>query len=164
MTQITANQSRSDLCASRQLRVVVYAHVNGRDSERLRSLAAQVEILRRHGRRAEWTIVEELADAGSGADRPDLSRVLSDAQDGLYDVLLVYAFDRLARSVRDAAFVFDELDRAGVLVLSVTDVLDITSLDRQTCLLIRSAIAASQDNQARASAGRCTHPDPGEKL
>src|SRR5262249_12459616 len=92
-----------------------------------------------------------------------LRRALSDAQDGRYDILLVYALDRLARSVRDAASVFDELDQAGVLVLSVTDTMDITSLNQQTCLLIRGVIAASQESQARVSVGALI-PVPGEKL
>jgi DNA invertase Pin-like site-specific DNA recombinase len=165
VTNTSAKQSHSNLRPPRRLCVVLYAHVNGRDSEQLRSLAVQLEILRRHSCREGWTIVGEFADAeaGDSVARPGLRHALSDAQDGQYDILLVYALDRLARSVRDAASVFDELDQAGVLVLSVTDTMDITSLNQQTWLLIRSVIAASQESQARVSVGALI-PVPGEKL
>jgi DNA invertase Pin-like site-specific DNA recombinase len=144
VTQTTAKQSGSDVQSLGRLRVVLYAHVNGRNPEGLRSLAIQLETLQRHARRERWTIVGEFADAEAGgpADRPGLSRALIDAADGQYDVLLVYALDRIARSVRDAAYVFDELDRAGILVQSVTDVIDVTTLGQQGRSLICSAIAA----------------------
>ena len=166
VTQPAAKQSGSQLRPPRPLRVVLYAHVNGRDTERLRSLAVQMEILGRHSRGEGWTTVGEFADAAAGgsADRPGLSRALCDGQCGQYDILLVHAFDRLARSVCDAALMFDELDRAGVLVLSVTDVLDIASIDQRAGSLIRSALAASRDSSPRTSAGRALITCPGEEL
>jgi hypothetical protein len=92
VTNTSAKQSHSNLRPPRRLCVVLYAHVNGRDSEQLRSLAIQLEILRRHSCREGWTIVGEFADAEAGDSfaRPGLRRALSDAQDGQYDILLVY--------------------------------------------------------------------------
>jgi site-specific DNA recombinase len=49
---------------------------------------------------------------------------LADARAGLYDLLLVYKVDRLARTVRGLAQVLDELDGAGVAFRSATEPFD----------------------------------------
>ena len=158
MNQLTPRWRRSDLESARRLRVVLYTHVNGQDSERLRYLSVQLETLRRYAHRDGWTIVGEFADGefGGAADRSGLSRVLIDARDGRYDILLVYSLDRLARSVRDTDYLFDELDRAGILILSVTDVVDITSHGHRTWLLVNSAPTAPQVNQGSGATGAPT--------
>jgi hypothetical protein len=48
----------------------------------------------------------------------------ADARAGLYDILLVYKVDRLARTVRGLAQILDELDAAGVAFRSATEPFD----------------------------------------
>jgi DNA invertase Pin-like site-specific DNA recombinase len=96
------------------------------------------------------TVGEFVDSGGKGdADRPGLSRVLIDARHGRYDILLVYALDRLTRAIREAAHVFDELDQAGVLVLSATDVVDATSLGNRTWPFIRVDTVARQGSEVQ---------------
>ena len=73
-----------------------------------------------------WTLVRKYTDNQSGAtlDRPGLQRALADARAGLYDLLLVYKVDRLARTVRGLAQILDELDAAGVAFRSATEPFD----------------------------------------
>jgi site-specific DNA recombinase len=74
----------------------------------------------------DWTLVRKYTDNKSGAtlDREGLQRALADARAGLYDVLLVYKVDRLARTVRGLAQILDELDDAGVAFRSATEPFD----------------------------------------
>ena len=60
----------------------------------------------------DWKLVRKYTDNKSGTlDRDGLQRALADARAGLYDILLVYKVDRLARTVRGLAQILDELDR-----------------------------------------------------
>jgi site-specific DNA recombinase len=74
----------------------------------------------------DWTLVRKYTDNKSGAtlDREGLQRALADARAGLYDILLVYKVDRLARTVRGLAQILDELDAAGVAFRSATEPFD----------------------------------------
>ncbi len=74
----------------------------------------------------DWLLVRKYTDNKSGAtlDRDGLQRALADARAGLYDLLLVYKVDRLARTVRGLAQILDELDTAGVAFRSATEPFD----------------------------------------
>jgi hypothetical protein len=106
-----------------RVRVVTYGRVNGSTPDHYRSLGVQMELLRRHAGRDGWDVVGEYADAASGGllDRPGLSRVLTGARDGEYDVLLISAVDRLGRSACLVWEILGELERAGVRVACTAD-------------------------------------------
>src|SRR6266545_3793974 len=74
----------------------------------------------------DWVLVCKYTDNKSGAtlDRDGLQRALADARAGLYDILLVYKVDRLARTVRGLAQILDELDAAGVAFRSAIEPFD----------------------------------------
>ena len=76
----------------------------------LRGLAAQ----------RGFEIVEEYTDKISGvkARRPGLDQLMADARRGKFDVVLVWAFDRLARSVRHFLEVLDELNHLEIEFVS----------------------------------------------
>jgi len=56
--------------------------------------------------------------SGSKARRPGLDAMLKDARKRKFGVVIVFAFDRVARSVRHFLGVVDELDSLGVEFLS----------------------------------------------
>ena len=62
-----------------------------------------------------YEIVEQYTDKASGAKarRPDLDEMMSDARRDRFDVVLVWAADRLARSVKHFLEVLDELIAAA---------------------------------------------------
>ena len=56
--------------------------------------------------------------------RPGLDELICDARRGRFDVLLVWAFDRLARSVRHFLEVLDELQHLNVEFISFRENVD----------------------------------------
>jgi DNA invertase Pin-like site-specific DNA recombinase len=60
------------------------------------------------------TVVEEYVDhgiSGTCARRPGLDKLLADARSGHFEVVMVWAFDRLARSVPHLLRVLEELEQ-----------------------------------------------------
>jgi DNA invertase Pin-like site-specific DNA recombinase len=64
---------------------------------------------------AEYT---DVGVSGSKARRPGLDAMLKDARKRKFGVVIVFAFDRVARSVRHFLGVVDELDSLGVEFIS----------------------------------------------
>ena len=64
-------------------------------------------------RQRGYEVVHEYTDIISGAKsrRPGLDQLLADARRHHFDIVLVAAFDRVARSVRHFLEVLDELNR-----------------------------------------------------
>jgi DNA invertase Pin-like site-specific DNA recombinase len=86
----------------------------------------QLYYLRQMADQRGWQVVEEYTDRVSGAKarRPGLDRLMSDARHGRFDVVLVWASDRLARSVKHFLEVLDELSRLNVEFISFRENLD----------------------------------------
>ena len=82
----------------------------------LRQLAAQ----------RGFPIVAEYTDTISGvkARRPGLDQLMRDARHGRFDVLVIWAFDRLARSTRHMLEVLDELNHLGIEFVSFREQID----------------------------------------
>jgi DNA invertase Pin-like site-specific DNA recombinase len=76
----------------------------------------------RHG----YEIVREYTDkiSGSKAKRPGLDALLSDARRHRFDVVMVWAFDRIARSVRHFLEVLDEFNHLNVEFSSFREQVD----------------------------------------
>jgi DNA invertase Pin-like site-specific DNA recombinase len=71
-------------------------------------------------------IVTEFTDRISGvkARRPGLDQMMADARRGRFDVVLVWACDRVARSTRHFLEVLDELNRLNVEFISFREQID----------------------------------------
>ena len=61
--------------------------------------------------------------SGTRARRPGLDQLMADARRGRFDVVVVWAFDRLARSVRHFLEVMDELNQRGIEFVSFRETL-----------------------------------------
>lgn len=89
-------------------------------------------------------IVKEYADHGiSGARvrRPGLDQMMGDARRGRFDVLLVWAADRLARSTRHFLETLDELNHLHVEFISFRENLDTGGPLGRAVIIIVSAVA-----------------------
>ena len=104
----------------------------------LRSLAAQRGL----------EIVEEYVDRISGAKarRPGLDQMLGDARRGRFDVVLVWAFDRLARSVKHLIEVLDELNNLNIEFVSFRENIDTGGPLGRAVIVIIDAIAELERN------------------
>jgi len=98
------------------LRAAIYARYSS-ENQRDASIEDQVEICRRYAERQSWTVTDTYDDrAASGASRfrAGLSRMLSDAEAGRFDVLICESIDRLGRKIADVADLFDRLTFRGI--------------------------------------------------
>ncbi len=79
-------------------RAAIYTRVSTGDQH----IETQLYDLREMAKQRGYEIVCEYSDQISGAKskRPGLDKLMSDARRNRFDVVLVWAFDRMARSVR----------------------------------------------------------------
>jgi DNA invertase Pin-like site-specific DNA recombinase len=80
------------------------------------------------------------------ARRPKLEQTLTDARQGKFDVLLVWACDRLARSVRHFLEVLDELNHLGIEFVSFREQLDTGGPLGRAVVVIISVVAELERN------------------
>ncbi|MDA8192951.1 MAG: recombinase family protein [Thermaerobacter sp.] len=97
-----------------------------RDDEE--TLPMQREAIRRFvASRPDWNLVHEFAEEGvsawsnSSEDRRVLQEVLAEAKRGLFDVLVIFKYDRLSRVSLEYPTLLSFLYRLGVAVWSVAD-------------------------------------------
>jgi DNA invertase Pin-like site-specific DNA recombinase len=76
----------------------------------------QLYDLRQMAGQRGYEIIREYTDRISGAKarRPGLDQMMTDARRGRFDVVLVWASDRIARSVKHFLEVLDELSRLQI--------------------------------------------------
>src|SRR6266496_1866370 len=97
---------------------------------------------------AEYQIVREYTDkiSGTKAKRPGLDELMRDARRGRFDVVLVWASDRLARSVRHFLEVLDELNHLGIEFVSHREQIDTGGPLGRAIVVIIGAIAELERN------------------
>jgi len=88
-------------------------------------------------------IVHEYSDriSGAKAKRPGLDQMMADARRGKFDVVLVWAFDRVARSVRHFLEVLDELNHLEIAFVSFRENVDTGGPLGRAMIIIIGAIA-----------------------
>ena len=93
--------------------------------------------------RRGYEIVAEFTDkiSGTKAKRPGLDQMMADARRGRFDVVLVWASDRIARSVKHFLDVLDELNRIGVEYVSFRENIDTGGPLGRAIIVIIGAIA-----------------------
>ena len=99
--------------------------------------------LRQMAAQRGYEVVQEYTDRISGAKarRPGLDAMMADARRGRFDVLLVWASDRIARSVKHFLDVLDELNRIGVEYVSFRENIDTGGPLGRALVVIIGAIA-----------------------
>jgi DNA invertase Pin-like site-specific DNA recombinase len=99
--------------------------------------------LRQMAAQCSYEIVAEYTDKISGikAKRPGLDQMMADARRGRFDVVLVWASDRIARSVKHFLDVLDELNRIGVEYVSFRENIDTGGPLGRAIIVIIGAIA-----------------------
>jgi DNA invertase Pin-like site-specific DNA recombinase len=108
----------------------------------------QLHDLEQMARQREFEIVERYTDriSGTRARRPGLDRMMADARHGKFDVLVVWACDRLARSVRHFLEVLDELNHLKLEFVSFREQLDTGGAMGRAFIVIISVVAELERN------------------
>ena len=104
--------------------------------------------LRQMAAQRGYEIVQEYTDRISGAKarRPGLDQMMADARRGRFDVVLVWASDRIARSTRHFLEVLDELNRLNVEFVSFREQIDTGGPLGRAIVVIIGAIAELERN------------------
>ena len=120
-------------------RAALYARVSTADQ----NLETQLLDLREMAKQRGYEIVHEYSDTISGAKskRPGLDQLMADARRHRFDVVLVAAFDRVARSVRHFLEVLDELNHLNIEFISQRESIDTGGPLGRAIVVIVGAIA-----------------------
>jgi DNA invertase Pin-like site-specific DNA recombinase len=104
--------------------------------------------LRQMAAQRGYQVVQEYTDRISGAKsrRPGLDQLMQDARRGKFDIVLVWASDRIARSTRHFLETLDELNRLGVKFASFREPIDTDGPLGRAIVVIIGAIAELERN------------------
>lgn len=113
-------------------RVAIYIRVSTLDQAKEGySLDAQEKVLRKWCENHEYEVFDLYADKGiSGKDiehRPDMGRLLRDAADGKFDIILFWALSRFTRSVSDLYSAMERFQKWNIDMISYTETFDTTT-------------------------------------
>ena len=106
------------------LRAATYRRVSTEEQVSNHSLGNQADQLAAFAQQQGYTVVREYVDpgySGTARKRPGLEQLLQDAKAGLFDTVLIYRLDRLARSTHLAYTLIQELMDTGVGVRSYSE-------------------------------------------
>ena len=98
-----------------------------------------------------WTLYHVYCDRASGAkaDRPGLSALMRDARRGQFDVVLVWRFDRFARSIEQLVLSLAEFKALGIDFVSCQESLDTSTPMGKAMFTIIGAMAELERNVIR---------------
>jgi len=121
-------------------RVAIYARVSTTDQ----STDSQLLDLRRYVSDRGWQTFREYVDngiSGTKESRPELDRLMADAKKRKFDVVLVWRFDRFARSTRHLINALEEFKNLGIDFVSFQENIDTSSPLGSAIFTIISAVA-----------------------
>lgn len=127
-------------CNPKQIRAALYARVSTAEQ----SSAMQRDEMQAFCQRRGWDLIEEYVDegfSGSQASRPALNRLLADAKRRKFDVVLVYRYDRFARSLRQLVNALEEFRALGIDFVSLHEGVDTSTPNGRLVFGIFASIA-----------------------
>jgi len=116
-----------------KIKAAIYTRVSTRiQATKGYGLEGQERICRQMCGIKNYEIVEIYSDRGiSGTskahDRDSFNKLLTDAKNKKFEILVFYAFDRLARSLRVFLSIIDELSDLGIKIVSCKENVDTTT-------------------------------------
>src|ERR1700692_65505 len=122
------------------MRIGIYARVSTKDQ----SCELQVRDLRTYCQARAFDLVREYIDVGQpGAkdSRPELNMLMDDARKRQFDAIVVWRFDRFARSTKHLLLALEEFRSLGIQFVSYQENMDTSSPLGQALFTIVSAVA-----------------------
>ncbi len=146
-------------------RVALYARVSTTDQ----STDSQLLDLRRYVSERGWHSFKEYCDngiSGTTDSRPALNELMNDAKKRRCDVVLVWRFDRFARSTKHLILALEEFKNLGIDFVSYQENIDTSSPLGSAIFTIISAVAQLERDiiAERVKAGLRRAKENGKKL
>jgi site-specific DNA recombinase len=128
------------------MKAAIYVRVSTEEqANKGASIEAQRDYLMDWARKEELKIVETYIDDGySGKSiegRPALTRMLEDAKNGSFKVILCYHNDRLSRNTKDALTIVEKLQKYGVFLRFSNLDIDITTPEGELMFTMQAGFA-----------------------
>jgi len=147
------------------LRVGIYARVSTRDQ----NCELQLRDLRGYCLARGFSVVREYVDVGeSGAkdSRPQLNDLMAEARKRRLDAVLVWRFDRFARSTKHLLLALEEFRSLGVQFISYQENIDTSTPLGQALFTIVAAVAQLERDliRERVAAGLRVARQNGKRL
>jgi DNA invertase Pin-like site-specific DNA recombinase len=121
---------------------VLYARVSTANHHQ--NPEAQLRDLRAFAKQRKWKITREFTDWGvSGAkdSRPELDKLMEDAKQHKFDAVLVWRFDRFARSVSHLLRALETFNSLGIAFVSLSEQIDTSTPAGKMVFTVLGAVA-----------------------
>ena len=139
------------------MRVALYTRVSTEDQAREGfSLEVQRTFLTQYAQNFGWTVFCSIPGgdvymddgfSGGNMDRPALQRLLFDARNKQFDLVMVYKQDRLSRRLKDLLGLLEEIDGLGIGYKSATEPFDTTSSAGKMAIQMLGSCAEFERNR-----------------
>ena len=128
-------------------RVAIYVRVSTTDQD----TEGQEAELREYVERRGWTyeVYRDKGQSGAKSDRPELTRLLADLRKRKLDIVVVWALDRLARSLRQLLEIAEQCRSLGVDLVSLRQNIDTTLPAGRLTFQIPGAVAEFEREMLR---------------
>jgi DNA invertase Pin-like site-specific DNA recombinase len=170
---------------STSIRVALYARVSTAKCEKCGKIRAehdnhdhdfkgqdpevQLRELREYVERRGWQVADVYTDvgvSGAKASRPDLNRLMTDAGRRRFDAVVVWRFDRFARSVSHLLRVLEQFQALGIDFVSLSENVDTSTPTGKMVFTVLGAVAELEHSLIveRVKAGLRNARAKGKKL
>jgi DNA invertase Pin-like site-specific DNA recombinase len=149
------------------MKVAIYARVstigNGQDPR------MQTRELREYAERRGWTVAGEYVDigiSGTKEKRPELDRLMADAHRRRFDAVVVWKFDRFARSVSHLLRALETFKAQGIEFVSLSEQIDTSTPMGKMVFTILGSVAEMERSMIveRVKAGLRNARAKGKKI
>ncbi len=123
-------------------RVAIYARVS--TTNHGQDVTLQTRELEQFAQARGWHLVDSYLDlgiSGSKGKRPELDRLMADAHRRKFDVVIVWKFDRFARSVSHLLRALENFNALGIAFVSLSEQMDTTTPTGKMIFTVLGAVA-----------------------
>lgn len=147
------------------IKLAIYTRISTTDQ----TSDSQLHTLREYAKGRGFQLVEEFSDVGvSGSKdrRPQLDRLMDQARKRKFDAIMVFRFDRFARSSSHLARALDEFKNLGIQFISYSENIDTASPIGAAMFTIIGAMAQLERDiiRERVKAGLAAAKAKGKRL
>ena len=123
-------------------RAAIYARVS--TTNHGQDVSMQTRDLEQFAQARGWRLVDSYLDlgiSGSKDKRPQLDRLMADAHKRRFDIVIVWRFDRFARSVSHLLRALETFNALGIAFVSLSEQMDTTTPTGKMIFTVLGAVA-----------------------